>query len=159
MQDWQRQAHSGGFTFTSNVDGQHQRAGTSVDRVVECHGSIHHLQCTHRFCGGGDEGIWENNHTVRKRDKGGVGDGKNPLQATAAVRSLTCRMQLRAVTTALHTLVCPCFCADKLTIAALMTATMTLGPQRSLLMMQHSKQQRKRCRRAAPAGRWQGQTF
>lgn len=29
--------------FTSNVDGQFQRAG--FDGVAECHGSIHHLQC------------------------------------------------------------------------------------------------------------------
>ncbi|OLF07962.1 SIR2 family NAD-dependent protein deacylase [Actinophytocola xanthii] len=32
--------------FTSNVDGQFQRAGFAEDRVVEVHGSIHHLQCT-----------------------------------------------------------------------------------------------------------------
>lgn len=31
--------------FTSNVDGQFQRAGFSSDSVAECHGSIHHLQC------------------------------------------------------------------------------------------------------------------
>lgn len=31
--------------FTSNVDGQFQRAGFADDRVVEVHGSIHHLQC------------------------------------------------------------------------------------------------------------------
>src|SRR5690606_21109669 len=34
----------GGFVFTSNVDGQFQRAGFSGDRIVECHGSIHRLQ-------------------------------------------------------------------------------------------------------------------
>ena len=33
------------FVFTSNVDGQFQRAGFPADRIVECHGSIHHLQC------------------------------------------------------------------------------------------------------------------
>lgn len=32
--------------FTSNVDGQFQRAGFVEDDVTECHGSIHHLQCT-----------------------------------------------------------------------------------------------------------------
>jgi len=32
--------------FTSNVDGQFQRAGFAEDDVTECHGSIHHLQCT-----------------------------------------------------------------------------------------------------------------
>ncbi|MHA6796893.1 SIR2 family NAD-dependent protein deacylase [Pseudonocardia bannensis] len=31
--------------FTSNVDGQFQRAGFADDDVAECHGSIHHLQC------------------------------------------------------------------------------------------------------------------
>ncbi len=36
----------GAFVFTSNVDGQFQKAGFSEDRIVECHGSIHHLQCT-----------------------------------------------------------------------------------------------------------------
>ena len=36
----------GSFVFTSNVDGQFQRAGSGADAVVECHGSIHQLQCT-----------------------------------------------------------------------------------------------------------------
>ncbi|MET0134766.1 MAG: Sir2 family NAD-dependent protein deacetylase, partial [Kibdelosporangium sp.] len=36
--------------FTSNVDGQFQRAGFAGEHVAEVHGSIHHLQCfTH--CG------------------------------------------------------------------------------------------------------------
>ena len=35
----------GCFVFTSNVDGQFQKAGFDAARVVECHGSIHHLQC------------------------------------------------------------------------------------------------------------------
>ncbi|MBI5109460.1 MAG: NAD-dependent deacetylase [Rhodocyclales bacterium] len=35
----------GGVVFTSNVDGHFQRAGFGEDRVTECHGSIHHLQC------------------------------------------------------------------------------------------------------------------
>jgi NAD-dependent SIR2 family protein deacetylase len=36
--------------FTSNVDGQFQRAGFPDDAVAECHGSIHVLQCT-AHCG------------------------------------------------------------------------------------------------------------
>jgi NAD-dependent SIR2 family protein deacetylase len=36
----------GAFVFTSNVDGQFQRAGFDDARLVECHGSIHHLQCS-----------------------------------------------------------------------------------------------------------------
>lgn len=31
--------------FTSNVDGQFQKAGFAEATIVECHGSIHHLQC------------------------------------------------------------------------------------------------------------------
>ncbi|MEO5329265.1 MAG: hypothetical protein H7829_13610 [Magnetococcus sp. THC-1_WYH] len=37
----------GFFVFTSNVDGHFQRSGFPMDRVAECHGSIHHLQCLH----------------------------------------------------------------------------------------------------------------
>ena len=44
----------GAFVFTSNVDGQFRRAGFDADRLVECHGSIHHLQCT-RPC---SDAIW-----------------------------------------------------------------------------------------------------
>ncbi|WMW82100.1 Sir2 family NAD-dependent protein deacetylase [Undibacterium cyanobacteriorum] len=36
--------------FTSNVDGQFQKAGFASEHVVECHGSIHYLQCS-RQCG------------------------------------------------------------------------------------------------------------
>src|SRR5450830_1464619 len=31
--------------FTSNVDGQFQRAGFSAQQINECHGSIHQMQC------------------------------------------------------------------------------------------------------------------
>jgi len=34
------------FVFTSNVDGQFQEAGFSDDRILECHGSLAHLQCS-----------------------------------------------------------------------------------------------------------------
>jgi NAD-dependent SIR2 family protein deacetylase len=44
----------GAFVFTSNVDGQFQKAGFAGERVAECHGSIHHLQCLD----GCHEGIW-----------------------------------------------------------------------------------------------------
>jgi NAD-dependent SIR2 family protein deacetylase len=46
---------AGYFVFTSNVDGQFQKAVFAPERVVECHGSIHHLQCTDRCT---DE-IWD----------------------------------------------------------------------------------------------------
>jgi len=35
----------GAFVFTSNVDGQFQRAGFRDTGICEVHGSIHHLQC------------------------------------------------------------------------------------------------------------------
>ncbi len=35
----------GAFVFTSNVDGQFQKAGFGNGQVAECHGSLHHLQC------------------------------------------------------------------------------------------------------------------
>jgi NAD-dependent SIR2 family protein deacetylase len=35
----------GASVFTSNVDGQFQRAGFEADRITEAHGSIHHFQC------------------------------------------------------------------------------------------------------------------
>ncbi|MBF0342123.1 MAG: NAD-dependent deacetylase [Magnetococcales bacterium] len=41
----------GGFVLTSNVDGHFQKAGWQESLIVECHGSIHHLQCT-RPCSG-----------------------------------------------------------------------------------------------------------
>ena len=40
----------GAWVFTSNVDGQFQKAGFAAERVCEIHGSIHHLQCTADCC-------------------------------------------------------------------------------------------------------------
>jgi NAD-dependent SIR2 family protein deacetylase len=47
----------GYFVFTSNVDGQFQKAGFLPERIVECHGSIHHFQCS-VVC---TEEIWDAN--------------------------------------------------------------------------------------------------
>jgi len=41
-----RSLPGGFFVFTSNVDGQFQKAGFPEECIVECHGSIHHLQCS-----------------------------------------------------------------------------------------------------------------
>jgi NAD-dependent SIR2 family protein deacetylase len=43
------------FIYTSNVDGQFQKSGFHGNSIVECHGSIHHLQCMN----GCREEIWE----------------------------------------------------------------------------------------------------
>lgn len=44
------QMPNGARLFTSNVDGQFQKAGFMPEHVTECHGSIHHLQCMDK-CG------------------------------------------------------------------------------------------------------------
>jgi len=36
------------FIFTSNVDGHFQKTGFSDDEIIECHGSINHLQCSNK---------------------------------------------------------------------------------------------------------------
>ncbi len=43
---WGQSRPGGYFVFTSNVDGQFQKAGFDPQRVLECHGTIHYLQCT-----------------------------------------------------------------------------------------------------------------
>jgi NAD-dependent SIR2 family protein deacetylase len=45
LRRWADRMPHGAFVFTSNVDGQFQKAGFSEDRIHECHGSIHMLQC------------------------------------------------------------------------------------------------------------------
>jgi len=48
------------FVFTSNVDGQFQKAGFDDERIEECHGSIHFLQCS-RPC---SDNFWSAENTV-----------------------------------------------------------------------------------------------
>jgi NAD-dependent SIR2 family protein deacetylase len=45
LRRWAENKPGGCFVFTSNVDGQFQKAGFVEERIHECHGSIHHLQC------------------------------------------------------------------------------------------------------------------
>jgi NAD-dependent SIR2 family protein deacetylase len=54
LREWAARMPRGAFVFTSNVDGQFQRAGYARDAIQECHGSIHWLQCSSPCC---DE-IW-----------------------------------------------------------------------------------------------------
>ncbi|SDC56085.1 SIR2 family NAD-dependent protein deacylase [Paraburkholderia lycopersici] len=42
---WASTMKYGAFVFTSNVDGQFQKAGFDAQHIVECHGTIHRLQC------------------------------------------------------------------------------------------------------------------
>lgn len=52
---WAAKKPAGYFVFTSNVDGHFQKAGFDPERLVECHGSIHHFQCV-AGCAGS---IWD----------------------------------------------------------------------------------------------------
>lgn len=69
---WAADKAAGAYIFTSNVDGQFQKAGFSHDGIVECHGSIHHMQCARRC----HEAVWSANaeqvvvdeHTMRAAD-------------------------------------------------------------------------------------------
>ncbi|KXB29434.1 NAD-dependent deacetylase [Dechloromonas denitrificans] len=54
LQAMGKQMAHGSWVFTSNVDGQFQKAGFSEQHICEIHGSIHHLQCS----AGCTERIW-----------------------------------------------------------------------------------------------------
>lgn len=45
LKHWGENMPQGYTVFTSNVDGQFQKAGFDPQQIHECHGSIHHLQC------------------------------------------------------------------------------------------------------------------
>ena len=47
LKNWIMDKDDSSFVFTSNVDGQFQKAGFESHSIVECHGSIHHLQGFH----------------------------------------------------------------------------------------------------------------
>lgn len=54
LRQWGQRMPYGVSVFTSNVDGQFQKAGFEPELIHECHGSIHHLQCLQPCC----EAIW-----------------------------------------------------------------------------------------------------
>lgn len=51
LKGWCESKPGGYFVYTSNVDGQFQKAGFSESKIAECHGTIHRLQCL-RNCKG-----------------------------------------------------------------------------------------------------------
>lgn len=59
LRQWMRRIGDG-YVFTSNVDGQFQTAGFPSNRIVECHGSLQHLQCV-KHC---TDAIWAADSTV-----------------------------------------------------------------------------------------------
>jgi NAD-dependent SIR2 family protein deacetylase len=50
LRTWASRMRHGAFVFTSNVDGQFQKAGFPEERVLEVHGSIHFVQCLSGSC-------------------------------------------------------------------------------------------------------------
>jgi NAD-dependent SIR2 family protein deacetylase len=64
----------GYFVFTSNVDGQFQKAGFEPDYIEECHGSIHHMQC----CDPCSQSIWSADNTQLEVDET-IFEAKEPL--------------------------------------------------------------------------------
>lgn len=58
-------AEHGAFVFTSNVDGAFQKAGCAEARIVECHGSIHFMQCADNCT----EEIWDAKDFVPRIDE------------------------------------------------------------------------------------------
>ena len=59
VRNWAQLKTHGAFVFTSNVDGQFQRAGFDAERVHEVHGSISHAQCS-RPC---NDDVWDSSST------------------------------------------------------------------------------------------------
>ena len=54
LRQWGERMLFGARVFTSNVDGQFQKAGFADSQLHECHGSIHHLQCMNECA----SGVW-----------------------------------------------------------------------------------------------------
>jgi NAD-dependent SIR2 family protein deacetylase len=50
LREWAAKLPHGVVVFTSNVDGQFQKAGFDEHSIAECHGSIHVLQCAEVCC-------------------------------------------------------------------------------------------------------------
>lgn len=60
-----RKMPAGMQVFTSNVDGQFQKAGFPAENICEIHGSIHHLQCS-AAC---NERIWPADEFIPELDE------------------------------------------------------------------------------------------
>ena len=71
LKRWGHGMRHGCFVCTSNVDGHFQKAGFHDNRIMEVHGSIHHLQCLSRC----RDAIW-------------TAEGFNPVVESQACRLL-----------------------------------------------------------------------
>lgn len=65
LKDFVTAKKGGYFVFTSNVDGQFQKAGFDEKKIVEIHGSIHYLQCSIPC----NDEIWSANNIKIKIDE------------------------------------------------------------------------------------------
>lgn len=64
LRRWSETLAHGAWVFTSNIDGQFQKAGYFEADIHECHGSIHYLQCL-TDCG---SGIWSSSEFIPEVD-------------------------------------------------------------------------------------------
>lgn len=71
---WGMEKLGGYFVFTSNVDGQFQKAGFAEDWINECHGSIHYMQCSYPC----SESIWSADKTKVSVDESTM-NARDPL--------------------------------------------------------------------------------
>lgn len=71
---WAQRMMLGSRVFTSNVDGQFQKAGFVPEQMHECHGSIHHLQCM-ESC---KSGVWRADDFTPDLDDGTCRLGNEP---------------------------------------------------------------------------------
>ena len=71
LRRWAKGKEHGAYVLTSNVDGQFQKAGFSGRCVMECHGSIHYLQCnrpcSHAIWGAQNIEVQVDKATIRAR--------------------------------------------------------------------------------------------
>ena len=65
LRKWGDAMRGGAFVYTSNVDGHFQRAGFDKHQILECHGSLNHLQCL-KGCG---QEIWSAEHCMVEVDE------------------------------------------------------------------------------------------
>lgn len=80
LRKWSETLAQEAWVFTSNIDGQFQKAGFSEAHIHECHGSIHYLQCL-TDCG---SGIWSASDFIPEVDE------QNCLLLNAAPRCQQC---------------------------------------------------------------------
>ena len=79
LRKWSELVPLGHWIFTSNVDGQFQKAGFSEEHINECHGSIHHLQCMGECVAG----VWSAEDFIPEVDSAGCRLINEPPQCIA----------------------------------------------------------------------------